>query len=127
MIQSRLGSTVLGVDMKKLLIILAIVLMASVAWADQEVYLGWVPEPNSDVVISQEVWHDPDTTVADNEVMKASLSKTTGSLNFTIIGDDLPNDVVWIRTNFMAGDPHDTIALAPVNVAGATILFMFQR
>ena len=118
----------MGEIMKKLsLVLLAMVLMASMAWADQEVYLGWTPEPNSDVVVSQEVWHDPDTTVSDNEVMKVSLPNTAGSFNFTIIGNDLPNDVVWVRTNFIAGDPHDTAPLAPISVAGATILFMFQR
>ena len=118
----------MGEIMKKLCLVLAMVLMASVAWAaDQVVYLGWTPEPNSDVVVSQEVWHDPDTTIADNEVMKVSLSNTAGSFNFTILGNDLPNDVVWVRTNFIAGAPHDTAHLAPISVAGATILFMFQR
>ena len=113
--------------MKKILglIIVIAFLFPVVAFADITIYAGWIPDPAAE---SQELWHDPDTTIADNEVVVWSGNATDTTASFSYIGGDLLNDVVWHRTIYAAPTPPmDSIPIAPSSTPGATGIFFLQR
>ena len=109
----------------KILAVLAILLISTMAYADITIYAGWIPDPAAE---SQEIWRDPDTGVAGDEVMVWSGTATDNTASFSYAGSDAPNDTVWHRTIYPAPTPPmDSVPMAPSSTPGATGIFFLQR
>ena len=88
----------MGEIMKKLCLVLVMVLMASVVWADCTVTVNITSssDPNA---ATHETWYDPDNTVGADEFIPAGCS---GDMALTqcvfTIAAPAANDEVWIVT-----------------------------
>ena len=113
--------------MKIFVFFIVLVVCPLLAVADVTVNLVWTPDQDPDV-ISQEIWQDPDTNIAGDDIRRVTgLSPGASSASFVYTGQELIRDEVWIRTLYAGGVAHDSPRVAPVCIAGATNIIVLPQ
>lgn len=107
--------------MQKLFLVLAIVLLASSAFA-QECHVGvaWTPDPAQSAVVEQRVYHDTDG-VDGGDTLVGTMAQAVNQHSWIVASACYPSDVVYVTTVYTGGLTVKSARVPVQSVVGAIL------